>query len=60
MPVKEASTACFSNNKNAWQVGISLRHNVLYKEMFFCKTSVIDMLRKGMQLGCTKCEMKTN
>jgi len=37
MQVKEATIACFSNNKNAWQVGISLRHIILYKEMFFVR-----------------------
>ena len=44
MHVKEATIACFSNKKNAWQVGISLRHSILYKEMLFCKTPVIDLL----------------
>jgi len=47
MLVKEATIACFSN-KNAWQVGISLRHSILCKEMLFCKTSVIDMLTAMM------------
>ena len=48
MQVKEAIIACFSNNENAWHVGISLRHSVLYKAMLFCKTSVIDLLTAMM------------
>ena len=37
-------TACFLNNKNVLYEGISLRHSILNKEMFFCKTPVIDQL----------------
>jgi hypothetical protein len=45
---KRLPFACFSNNKNAWQVGISLRHSILYKEMLVCKTPVIDLLTATM------------
>ena len=40
--------ACFSNNKNVRYDGISLRHSILYKEMLFCKTPVIDLLTAMM------------
>ena len=45
---KRLPFACFSNNKNAWHDGISLRHSILYKEMLFCKTPVIDLLTAMM------------